>query len=257
MRHGRRALGAATRSPPGPQLTVASSAARSSPNCSVTGTAPRSRLKRSSMRSSSPNVNCELPPPVSNTASLPPPTSSTRSRRQVREPGFFLAGDDLDLDARPLADGLEQLVRVRGLAQAGGPHGHDRLCARLPRRVDELRDRLDGPPDRCFAEPAGLRDAFPEPRHLGAVDHRPQPAALEQLGDVELDRVRPDVDRGDAACHAACFAKYSSALRVFVCCSPERSTPRSVRYARASAAAWNASFVSQRVDSSRMREPSG
>ena len=52
-------------------------------------------------------------------------------------------------------------------------------------------------------------------------------------------------------------AKYSSALRVFVSCSPERSTPRSTRKARVSAATWNASFVSARVDSSRMREPSG
>src|SRR4029453_13656651 len=52
-------------------------------------------------------------------------------------------------------------------------------------------------------------------------------------------------------------AKYSSALRVFVSCSPERSTPRSTRKARVSAATWNASFVAARVDSSRMREPSG
>ena len=52
-------------------------------------------------------------------------------------------------------------------------------------------------------------------------------------------------------------AKYSSALRVFVSCSPERSTPCSTRKARVSAATWNASFVAARVDSSRMREPSG
>ena len=46
-------------------------------------------------------------------------------------------------------------------------------------------------------------------------------------------------------------------LLVFVCCSPERSTPWSARNARVSAATWNASVVAQRVDSSSMREPSG
>src|SRR4029079_6834073 len=53
------------------------------------------------------------------------------------------------------------------------------------------------------------------------------------------------------------FAKYWSALRVFVSCSPETSTPCPARKARVSAATWKASCVPQRVESSRSLEPSG
>ena len=56
---------------------------------------------------------------------------------------------------------------------------------------------------------------------------------------------------------AKVFAKYSSALRVFVSCSPETSTPWAPRNARSSAATWKASVVAQRVESSSTREPSG
>ena len=97
-----------------------------------------------------------------------------------------------------------------------------------PRLLGQLGDRVDRPPDRLLAEPPGLVDPLAEPGHLGAVDHRPPLAVVEPLADVELDRVRADVDCRVAARHAAgcaCFAKYLSALRVFVCCSPERSTP--------------------------------
>src|SRR5215211_7475714 len=58
-----------------------------------------------------------------------------------------------------------------------------------------------------------------------------------------------------AACSSA--EKNSSALRVFVCCSPDRSTPRETSIARPSAATWKASPVGHLVESSRMREPSG
>jgi hypothetical protein len=60
-----------------------------------------------------------------------------------------------------------------------------------------------------------------------------------------------------AAYSASCPAKNSSAVRVLVCCSPNRSTPRSARNARVSAATWNASPGLHFVDSSRIREPSG
>ena len=54
-----------------------------------------------------------------------------------------------------------------------------------------------------------------------------------------------------------CREKYSSAVLVFVCCSPARSTPFSVRYARVSAATWKASAGAHFVDSSRIRRSSG
>jgi hypothetical protein len=51
--------------------------------------------------------------------------------------------------------------------------------------------------------------------------------------------------------------KNRSAVLVFVCCSPERSTPCLARNALDSAATWKAWFGEHLVDSSRIREPSG
>jgi hypothetical protein len=53
------------------------------------------------------------------------------------------------------------------------------------------------------------------------------------------------------------WEKNSSALRVFVCCSPSRSMSCSPRNARTSLATWNASVGWHFVDSSKTRDPSG
>ena len=55
----------------------------------------------------------------------------------------------------------------------------------------------------------------------------------------------------------ALVVKKSSAVRVFVCCSPVRSTPRSRRYALARCATSYASFGAALVESSRIRVLSG
>ena len=84
---------------------------------------------------------------------------------------------------------------------------------------------------------------------------------LVALGDLAGRRV--EVGLGAPlpaeARHASwsCFAKKRSALRVFVSCSPLRSTPRSSRNARVSAATWNGSLGLHFVESSRIRDPSG
>ena len=93
--------------------------------------------------------------------------------REVGEPSLLLARDHLDVDARALADGIEELVRVRGLAQARRADHRDLLRAGAPRLVGQLGDRVDGPPDRLLAETPGLVDPLPQPGHLGAVDDRP------------------------------------------------------------------------------------
>ena len=51
--------------------SVDSETAPASPYRSVKRAAPTSRLNRSCTPAPSPNVNCELPPPVSNTTSEP------------------------------------------------------------------------------------------------------------------------------------------------------------------------------------------
>src|SRR5262249_13957505 len=98
---------------------------------------------------------------------------------------------------------------------------------------------------------------------LGALARAPHPERLQRLvgRPATLAEGPPlpawdDLLRHVPAC-ARRSAKNSSALRVFVSCSPERSTPRLTRKARATAATSNISLVSQRVESSRMREPSG
>ena len=80
-----------------------------------------------------------------------------------------------------------------------------------PGRSDR-RDRLDPAPLRLLAmpaiastvrsialglEPPGLLEALAEPRDLGAVDDRPPRAVGAPLAEVELDRVRADVDDGE------------------------------------------------------------
>jgi hypothetical protein len=56
---------------------------------------------------------------------------------------------------------------------------------------------------------------------------------------------------------ASSLEKNSSAVRVLVCCSPERSIPCRARYKRASVATKNASDGRHLVESSKMRAPSG
>ena len=59
-----------------------------------------------------------------------------RGGRHVGEPGLLLPGDDLDLDACPLTDGLDERRAVRCHAHAGGSDRRDRHDAELrsPRR---------------------------------------------------------------------------------------------------------------------------
>src|SRR5262249_8196090 len=94
-----------------------------------------------------------------------------------------------------------------------------------------------------------LLDAFGGERRealLGGPEADAEPAPL------------PARDDGQLGCPAfRPFAKYCSALCVFVACSPETSIPRPARTARASAATWKASAVPARVESSRIRVPSG
>ena len=64
------------------------------------GPAPTFTLKRSATRGPWPNVNCELPPPVSKTTTEPSPRSELRHRSEIGEPSFFLAADHLYIDPR-------------------------------------------------------------------------------------------------------------------------------------------------------------
>ena len=61
---------------------------------------------------------------------------------QVCEPGFFVAWDHLDLDARPLAHRGDEVCAVRGDAEPGRADGRDLGDAVSLRLVDHAGDRL-------------------------------------------------------------------------------------------------------------------
>ena len=163
-------------------------------------TAPTFTLNRSSTWSSWPKVNCELPPPVSKTTSEPAGLAEGRLDREEGEPGLLLAGDHLDLDAGPLPHGVDQLRAVRGGAHAGGADGGDPLDAVLLRLLDHPGDRVGRPRGSARgSSAAAVVEALAQPGHLGPVDDGAPRAVGCALADVELHRVRADVDHRVAA----------------------------------------------------------
>src|SRR5918994_6696016 len=104
------------------------------------------------------------------------------------------------------------------------------------------------------------RRRYPSEPIPGLTPRPPEQARASDVGRAtgarELD---PQLDRSDR--HVVPLSvppeKNSSAVLVFVCCSPERSTPLLSRNALASAATWNASSGRALVDSSTICDPSG
>ena len=146
-----------------------------------------------------------------------------------------LVVDDVEAAARELAG-----PRRRGRRGSGVPVGLVRLLRR-PRR-----ERLGG------AAAAGL---------TGELAYARAPVVP-----VQTATQAPAGCCGAAGGFACGFAfgsarsgaeKNSRALRVFVCCSPLRSTPLVLRNDLVSAATWNASDEAHFVESSRIRAPSG
>ena len=177
---------------------MASSTAASSPNRSVNLAAPTFRLNWSSTLVS--QAEGELRAAATRVEHHERAFADPQGRRHREEcePRFLFAGDDLDLEARPLADGLEERLAVGRAAQPGRPDRHDLLHAVAFGFVGHVRDRRRSPLHRLLAELTRLVEALAQPRHLGAVDDRPPCAVRRPLADVELDRVRPDVDHRKA-----------------------------------------------------------
>ena len=116
------------------------------------------------------------------------------AHRQVGEAALLLAGDDLDADAAALPRSRRAPRRVRRDPQPGGPDRRDRHGTCRRGLLGHAGDRLHGARDRLGRDRARLLEALAEPRDLGAIgDRRHVPSALA-LADVELDRVRADVD---------------------------------------------------------------
>ena len=102
------------------------------------------------------------------------------------------------MHAGALLDGGDDLVAVRGDAQAGRAHRGDRPHAVLLRLVDHARDRGGRALKGGVDDHALLREPLAEARQLCAVDDG-APASFEvTLADVELDRIGAGVDDGVA-----------------------------------------------------------
>ena len=117
---------------------------------------------------------------------------------EVREPRLLLAGDDLDADAAAVPHGLDELSRVPGEPHSGGRNSRDLGCALAPGLLDHADDCIRGPSQRLRLKRPGVLQPLAEPRDLGPVGHRLPAAVRTSFADMELDRVRADVDHGEA-----------------------------------------------------------
>ena len=161
--------------------------------------------------------------------------------------------------ARP---GTAEAGRDRARARRGGDDQH--RPGRTDRRPTQGRPGRDHPDQhrRPTARPAG-GTADTAPRRPRGLVHLVPHAAPARSHSVERRRrhgPRLTLDRrgtGITAVSAASWEKNSSAVLVFVCCSPLRLMPRPSRKLFVFTATSNASVGRHLVESSRMREPSG
>ena len=93
-----------------------------------------------------------------------------------------------------LPDRVDELGAVGREPQSGGADRDDRLDVVARRFLGHAGDRLRRALDRVVAEPARALQVLSEPSDVRAIDDRPPPAVRGALADVELDRVRADVD---------------------------------------------------------------
>ena len=119
------------------------------------------------------------------------------ARRQVDQARLLLAGNDVHLDARAAAHGVEEFLGVLRLPHRAGGDGPDELRLLGGDRTLELLDHGDPGLDRLGRQ-APRREGFaPEP-HRGLLPRQHlENAALVHGGHEQLDAVGADVDGGE------------------------------------------------------------
>ena len=102
--------------------------------------------------------------------------------------------------AGPRLHGLDELGAVGRRSQTCGADRGDRLGRESPCFVRHRGDRGARSLHRRRLEHPCLPQPFAQPRHLGAVDQLSPGSVRRPLGEVELHRVRADVDDPVPAC---------------------------------------------------------
>ena len=121
-----------------------------------------------------------------------------RPHRREDQAGLLEPADDLDLDARFLLDPVDELAAVRGRAHRARRLGEHLGCAE---RVGELLHAAygaDGAVGGGRRDAAVAGDVVAEAQHLLLAGDRLEGAVGVHVGDEEMERVRPEVERCDA-----------------------------------------------------------
>src|SRR5262245_40760992 len=113
---------------------------------------------------------------------------------EIGQTALLFARDDLDPDTRSALDLGNERVAVSGRPQAHRANRRDRRDAVTLRFRGHTGNRRHRPFHGVPADLPCLRKPLPDPGHLSAVHDCPPHAVRILLADVELHRVRADVD---------------------------------------------------------------
>lgn len=115
---------------------------------------------------------------------------------EVDQSALFQAGDNLDRPSRGRTHPFQKSLRVSGIAQGAGGDDANRIRSQSLGRAMEAAQHLDRFRHRRGRQEIGAKNAFPQTSDL-AVFVNCVEAAAAQTGNLEADRVRTDINRGE------------------------------------------------------------
>jgi hypothetical protein len=119
-----------------------------------------------------------------------------RDQSKMDEAAFFEAGDDVYRPSGGRPHPFQKSLRVAGIAQGTGGDDADGIRAQTLRGAVEAAEDLHGFRHRLRGQEVGAEHTFAEARDFAVfVNGVEFPAA--QPGDLEANRVRTDINRGE------------------------------------------------------------
>ncbi len=119
------------------------------------------------------------------------------ARAEVDEARLLVAADDADVDPRLVAGRAHELAAVLRLAHGAGRHRHQRVDLVAVGDPAQRAQRIQPAPEHLGRDDPLVQGRVAQPHHLlGAVEHV-DPAPRLDVGDDEVERVGPHVQRGD------------------------------------------------------------